>query len=282
MKATNFCSYEEAIEILNSDPSFKDLIKVSYLDSNPHDAWSRFEKSEEFEEIARLLGLRERKGLRILDLGAGNGIATRAFINLGHNTVSVDPNSGSRVGLGALSKTSASQGCVASFAEVLPFKDSSFDVVYSRQTLHHLSDLKEGLKEISRVLVDGGTFLASRDHVISNEAEREEFLRSHPLQKLHGGEWAYTLNEYRDAILSSGLKIVQEIRPFDSVINHFPVSNAEIATWLQGGLAKKVGTSLALLLSKSLLVEKWYRRKLSREISTPGRLYSWLCKKAAR
>ena len=43
--------------------------------------------------------------------------------------------------------------------ERLPFATGTFDVVYSRHSLEHSSDLGSSLSEIRRVLRPGGTFI---------------------------------------------------------------------------------------------------------------------------
>jgi len=47
------------------------------------------------------------------------------------------------------------QGVVADM-EFLPFRDSTFDIVYGFGILHHLSDIKKGVSEATRVLKNGG------------------------------------------------------------------------------------------------------------------------------
>jgi SAM-dependent methyltransferase len=47
------------------------------------------------------------------------------------------------------------QGVVADM-EFLPFKDQTFDIVYGFGILHHLSDIKKGVSEATRVLKHGG------------------------------------------------------------------------------------------------------------------------------
>ena len=47
------------------------------------------------------------------------------------------------------------QGVVADM-EFLPFKDQTFDLVYGFGILHHLSDIKRGVSEATRVLKNGG------------------------------------------------------------------------------------------------------------------------------
>ena len=45
----------------------------------------------------------------------------------------------------------------ASGAEVLPFADGSFDLVFGHAILHHLPDLQESFNEFYRLLKPGGT-----------------------------------------------------------------------------------------------------------------------------
>src|SRR3989344_2513585 len=46
----------------------------------------------------------------------------------------------------------------------LPFKDKTFDVVYTDSVLHHLKNPEEGVKEIFRVLKDDGIAVVSETH----------------------------------------------------------------------------------------------------------------------
>lgn len=50
-------------------------------------------------------------------------------------------------------------------AETLSFKDASFDIVVSFETIEHLSNVHQYLKEVRRVLKPGGTFLVSTPKV---------------------------------------------------------------------------------------------------------------------
>lgn len=43
----------------------------------------------------------------------------------------------------------------------LPFKDSSFDIVYAIDVVHHVTDLNVLFAEVDRVLKPGGDFLSS-------------------------------------------------------------------------------------------------------------------------
>ncbi len=112
---------------------------------------------------------------------------------------------------------------VAAFGSELPLADASVDVVYCRQVLHHLiPDLDRALAECARVLRPGGLFVAVREHVVDDEGQLEVFLAEHPVHRLAGGEHAWSLPTYLSAIRGAGLTIVDELGPWDSIINAFP------------------------------------------------------------
>ncbi|MFB2877847.1 class I SAM-dependent methyltransferase [Floridanema aerugineum] len=280
-------TYEEAVRWMRSQPDMAESVTFSYLDADNLAAAKRFLESEEFSEVIKLLRLnRANTKLKILDIGCGNGIASYAFASRGYEVYAVDPDPSKDVGTGAIKRLSAEIGngsisIVQAFAEALPFADSTFDIVYARQALHHFSDLRKGIGECSRVLKAGGLFLATREHVISDEQQLNAFLKHHILHKLHGGENAYCLEAYISALQEANLKILKCLGHFDTVINHFPapVSNSEVRNWLSHALEKKIGERLANLLIKIPIIENYYRNRLSRHCDIPGRLYSFLCVK---
>ncbi len=73
---------DEAIRTLRQDPHYTDIVRDSYLERDVHASGERFFHSAEFSEVRGLLGDRIQGG-RILDLGAGVGIASYAFIKAG-------------------------------------------------------------------------------------------------------------------------------------------------------------------------------------------------------
>jgi len=279
-------TYEESVRWVREQPELSDAITLSYLDADNRVAAERFEASEEFQEITRLLGLRNGTQLKILDLGCGNGIASYAFARLGHAVTALDPDTSEDVGLGAIPRLMpmVNRGSIETlqgFAESLPFATATFDVVYTRQALHHFRDLAGGLKECARVLKPGGRLFATREHVVDDEAQLQQFLRDHLLHKMHGGENAYPLGKYLSALHGAGLRVLKCFRRFDTVINHFPASDAHVREQIFGGFARKarLGETLAGLLIKIPGIERLGRTYLSRSDTHPGRLYSFLCER---
>ncbi len=275
-------NYESSVHWLRSQPQYSKLVELCYLDRDNLSAAKRFASSEEFTEIVKILGInKSQKKLKVLDLGCGNGIASYAFASLGHEVSAIDPDISEDVGLNATKKLASiiSNGSILThqaFAESLPFADATFDIIYARQALHHFTDLPKGLSECSRVLKPQGLLLATREHVISDREQLQTFLEEHPLHKLHGGENAYLLKDYTSAIEQSGIRILNILAPFDTVVNHFPMSNLELQESLVERLNKKVGKLPASFISKLPLLEKIYRYYLSRNCNFPGRLYSFL------
>jgi demethylmenaquinone methyltransferase / 2-methoxy-6-polyprenyl-1,4-benzoquinol methylase len=83
---------------------------------------------------------------RVLDLGAGTGAANRDFGN--REVVALDPV------VEMLSLNDAVR--VGGVGERLPFRDGSFDGVFSAYVFRNLDSIPEALFEISRVLRPGG------------------------------------------------------------------------------------------------------------------------------
>ncbi len=276
-------TYEESVNWMRSQPEYSEFVKLCYLHEDNFAAAKQFAASEEFTEVVQLLGLsRSHQKLKILDLGCGNGIASYAFASLGHDVSAVDPDTSEDVGLGATARlaSTVNNGSIETFqafAESLPFPDSTFDVIYARQALHHFSNLQEGLAECSRVLKPKGLLLATREHVVNDEEQLKVFLESHILHKLHGGENAYPLKDYISALEQSGFRVLNCLAPFDTVINHSPTSNAQLKNSLFQSLERQLGKAVASVLVNFSSIEKLYRYRLSRSCNSPGRLYSFLC-----
>lgn len=101
-------------------------------------------------------------GKRVLEIGLGQGadaeqIACRGAIYNGVDlTEEAVKRTSMRFKLRGLSFDRIEQASALS----LPFDDDSFDIVFSHGVLHHIPEIKEAQKEISRVLKPGGKLVA--------------------------------------------------------------------------------------------------------------------------
>ena len=102
--------------------------------------------------------LAPRSGERILDVGAGKGEVTDRVMGAsnGAEVYAVEPNA-KRVDL--MRRNHPAIRSTVGGAEKLPFPDSYFDKVYTTMALHHFSDLDAALREVARVLKQGGSFV---------------------------------------------------------------------------------------------------------------------------
>ena len=86
---------------LRADPRFADLVRDTYIDEDVSASATRFEASGEWQAVHELLKPC-LPGATVIDLGAGNGIASRALANAGAGRVfAVEPDSSDSIGRGA-------------------------------------------------------------------------------------------------------------------------------------------------------------------------------------
>jgi SAM-dependent methyltransferase len=286
-------NWDETIKYIQNTPSYERLIRDSYLEENLVENVKRFEDSPEFLETIDIIQKKCPEGLSLLDIGSGNGISAIAFARKGYQVTALEPDSSDVAGIGAINQIIdelAIENVVVhqSTLEQNKIKSNSFDIVYARQAMHHANDLNAFVLQASRLLKPRGVMFTSRDHVIFNNRDKERFLSNHPLQKYYGGENAFTPLEYREAFEGSGLEIIEELKFFDSIINYYPLTEAEIneretkvLEARRKTLEKQIG-----LLSRLPFAYNIYNQYLNFKVgswkgeqSYPGRMYSYICLK---
>jgi SAM-dependent methyltransferase len=85
-------------------------------------------------------------GRRVLDVGAGTGVAARAALAAGATRVAA-----ADLAVGMLRRAGPPLGRVAADAAALPFRAASFDLVVAAFCLNHLASVPAGLAEARRV-----------------------------------------------------------------------------------------------------------------------------------
>jgi 2-polyprenyl-3-methyl-5-hydroxy-6-metoxy-1,4-benzoquinol methylase len=278
-------SWEEAVRWLREQPEQADLVRACYYDDPVLEAAKRFAASDEWQAVTKLLAGRSGSAL---DLGAGRGISSYALATSGWQVTALEPDPSDLVGAGAIHLLAKESGLpitvVQGIAEEMDFGDGMFDLVYTREVLHHARDLKEMCRQVARALKPGGVFLACREHIISQKSDLPAFLEAHPLHHLYGGENAYLLNEYLEAIRAAGMRVREILGSHDSIINYFPHTDFEILRSLQFPITKYLGDSLTgMLLHESLpwtaLINKWLAKRASKKNISPGKLCTFVCEK---
>lgn len=96
--------------------------------------------------------IKPKRGWKILEVGVGSGLHFREIRKYSKNIVGIDISK--RMLAQARMKCGDGRLLIAD-AENMPFKDNSFDMVFTISTLHH-TDYKKSIREFSRVCKPGG------------------------------------------------------------------------------------------------------------------------------
>jgi SAM-dependent methyltransferase len=230
----NLKSWEEAVRWLMAEPGMEELAKTAYF-GEPLEAARRYHASAEFKVLKDFLPAIPG---RALDLGAGNGIVSWALAKEDWRVTAVEPDPSNLVGAGAIRVLAKESGgaidVVEAFGEAIPALSANFDLVVARQVLHHARDLSAFCGEMARLGKHGARVVTLRDHVISDDAQHAQFLKTHPLHVHYGGENAFKLDEYRHAIEGAGIRIDKQFLSFQSVLNFDPASIADVKNKIAG------------------------------------------------
>ncbi len=280
-----FISWEQAVVWLREEPSQKELVLDCYYDDPLLEAAKRFSLSNEWLGTLELL---PKPAGRVLDFGAGRGISSYALAAAGWQVTALEPDPSDLVGTGAIRELANVShlpiAVVQGIAEEMDFGDGIFDLVYTREVLHHARDLNAMLREAARALKPGGMFIACREHVISRHEDLRIFQDNHPLHHLYGGENAFLLREYLTAIRASGLKLKKVYGHYETVVNYFPLTDSQWREVISAPLKKRLGSWLTGFLCNeqaiwSSQVNHLLAAILSRRNNYPGRLCTFIATK---
>ena len=104
-------------------------------------------------------------GKMVLEIGCGAGIDSAEFAANGASVVSMDlTRSSTELTRDLFKGIGLSPMAIQSNATSLPFKDSTFDCVYSFGVLHHFPGIEAALAEIHRILKPGGQVMVMLYH----------------------------------------------------------------------------------------------------------------------
>jgi SAM-dependent methyltransferase len=260
-------TWEQAVLWLKSQRDQCELVEACFFDDPLLASAERYHSSTEWQAVQKLIGSAHGEAL---DVGAGRGISSFALAKDGWTTTALEPDPSEVVGAGAIRRLAieADVGIevIETWGEELPFRGGAFDLVHVRQVLHHARDLRQLCREIARVLKPNGMVIATREHVLSSRRDLDHFLKNHPLHRLYGGENAFLLEEYIDALSTAGIRLAKVLNPLESEINLYP----ETLNSTKARIARTLCLPSPALIPNALL--SWRGRRMN----DPGRLYTFV------
>ncbi|THK34205.1 class I SAM-dependent methyltransferase [Ensifer sp. MPMI2T] len=117
--------------------------------------------------LAVIRSVRQVEGLRVLDIGCGNGGLARELIAAGADVCGIDPEP---TAIQTAKKTAPLGRFTIASAAALPFASGSFDAAVMVNSLHHVPEplMSAALREATRVLSDDGFLVVVEPLTVGN------------------------------------------------------------------------------------------------------------------
>ena len=113
------------------------------------------------------------RAFSILDVGFGNGIDLSNYQKAGFKYLyGIDPST--KLFQEVKNLTQNGVELKEGSFEKIPYDAKTFDIVVSRCALHYVKDISKAVTEVSRVLKDGGVFIATVSHPLADEQEDKD------------------------------------------------------------------------------------------------------------
>lgn len=188
---------------------------------------------------AAMLALEPKPSDLVLDLGAGGCWCSDLLARLNRRSVAVDI-SWHMLQTGRSRPGGAALAAVAGDMERLPFRSGAFDVAVCLNALHHVPDMRAGVREIARVLNDRGVALFSEpgkghaDAAVSTAAVRDFGVL----------EQEVLIPELVDTCHEAGFSHVR-LKSMSYVLPEFDLTPEEWRTWTRAAASKRPTRALA-------------------------------------
>lgn len=186
-------------------PTLEDSFRLPYVGGIWTDVGRMFDLAVQEMDL--------RGGESVLDLGAGQGWASRYFAARGCTAIAIDVVADEWYGLGRSWAIMEHAGVyfepVIGSGEVLPLRDGCFDFVFMCGALHHFERLGGVLAEARRVLKPGGRFVAAGEPAIALFARERDVQATLDETRLGIMERRPKVHEYWAALRRAGFSSIR-------------------------------------------------------------------------
>ena len=193
--------------------------------------------------------IKDRRGFRVLEVGAAKAWAARFWLERGCEFVATDIVVDDKVGLGR-GAFYGDFGRVQADGENLPFADETFDVTYCVATLHHALDLPKMVREMARVTRHGGIVAGLNEGTrgVGRSADNPEQAGE---KELGINEHVHTVWTYAAAFLRAGVVVRRMERsdgypplPYGYMLSRVPKVGMTAGTLVHLSAGKYAGVSI--------------------------------------
>lgn len=172
------------------------------------------------DRLISLLGVVEEG--RYIDIGCGTGNYTKALADAGLNITGVEP---SATMLSHARQANRDILFIQAYAEDLPLQANSFDGAIATFTIHHWNNLRQGMKEIARILKPGSSLIC----LSFSPVQLMNYWLCHyfPVTMKNSAKVVLEQEQMIDLFHESGFEVVETEKYFvqKSLTDHFLYSN---------------------------------------------------------
>lgn len=258
----------EEIERAKNDPAARFTLEATYLDEDRATAFDRFRQGLELERFLRLLGLLGvPRTSRICEVGAGPGFLAWGLSVSGYERVDVlEPNANFVTGTGYL-RTRSDAASIRVFSDLAAWYERAepYDLVITRNCVHHFRGLGMIAAGIRQRLAPGGRWLMMREWYAETPAEVYSLLQQHPYALKHRlYEFPHPVARYLDTITTVGFRVqaVVPARYANGVLADYVTERGGRALGIVTSLVDAALAAAPWLTVLALELERPFRRAL--------------------
>lgn len=161
--------------VSNLDPSLRRRMREFYETSETYKRLLDHHNSAYLQTFVNLVNSHAPPQSQLLEVGCGNGVASRMLADRGHQIVGTDI-SPLFLAEAKVWETDCLTYQVADALD-LPFPDQHFDLVCSNELVEHVPDVQSVLQEMIRVTRDGGRIVVAGPNLCSPITSLLDWLR---------------------------------------------------------------------------------------------------------
>lgn len=211
-------------------------------------------------------------GKKVLEVGAGRGSASAFFSENGYQTTLLDSSDEIlKVAKTIFQKNNLNANYVSGNALSLPFKDESFDIVFSIGLLEHFDDVLKPISEQIRVLTKGGIWFGYIVPEMKNNVQKE-FIWINDILK------TFQSTEKREVPKETVYRTSYSSQHYKEILEKLNVQNISISgIYSVPMISHSIDFPFSLMNKKAeeVLVNKF--KEIFRQRREKGILNPWLC-----